>query len=271
LLKLLEGLAWIALAVFLGSGKAGEHETLRVIAAAIVTLPTAGAFTSYLRGPWEQVNDARLHALERTLEEQLLAMHSAGVYPDVVAFSFHVWLLPAWHLFLMNNGWYRKFVDRKRKRYDREKRRHRRTVDPTLRRIVRVGFEPKQTTGVHFRNGEGIVGRCIRQNLKHKALAVALDSSEFEGALQKGAEDWKDAADHIRQNLDHRSAEKLASVYGQVAAEVIQHDGHAIGCVTLDLPPNSPVRLTDKDGKPTQPIFDYLFLAARGVEWNLTQ
>lgn len=268
--NILIGVLWLALALFLGSGEASDQNALRVIAAAIVALPTVWAFFSYLLRPFERLNGAVRDDIDSTLQEQLLAIHGAKAYPDVSELSFHVWTLPQWYQMMLNFKSYRRLVKWKRDRYEEEGRRSRRGIDPNLRRAVCSGFRKRQPSGVRFRNGEGIVGRCIRMNVQNKVLAAALDSAEFQDALTD-EERWSNAPSSITQNLRRRSAEKLAAVYGQVAAEVLQRDGHAIGCITLDLAPHSSTRLTDHEGKPVhQPILDHLKIARERVERTLT-
>lgn len=268
--RVAEGALWIALALFLGSGKAADQSALRIIAAAIVALPTAWAFTSYLLRPFEQLTAAMRDDLENILQDQLLAIHAANAYPDAPRLSFHVWTLPQWYQTVLNFKWYRRLVKWKRERYEEEGRRSRRAIDPTLRRAARFGFQKRQPTGVDFRNGEGILGRCIRKNLQNEVLTVALDSADFQNALDS-EQSWIEAPPRISQNLRRRPAQKLAAVYGQVAAQVLQRNGHAIGCITLDLPPNSDIRLTDHEGnQEDQPIIEHLKVARELIERRLT-
>jgi hypothetical protein len=159
----------------------------------------------------------------------------------------------------------------KRERYKIRERRSRRGIDPTLRRAAQADFQLRQETGVEFRNGEGLIGLCIHQNEANRVLAVALDSADFQQALASD-EEWGDADPKITQNLTRRKAKKLAAIYGQVAVEVLQKNGHAIGCITLDLPPDDSTRLTDDEGNPVvHPLLEHLKVARERVERRLTR
>lgn len=250
---------------------------MRVLAAAILALPVARQIVGFVINRFAQLNDSAREDIEELLDDQLTAVHRTGVYDgDILGVSFHVWALPQWYQQMLGFRFYRKWIARKRLQYDAEKVRSRRLVDPTLKRAAACGLQrrqPNHSSGVRFRNGEGIIGRCIIQNLPRKVMTVALDSTAFQGAL-KDDESWDKAPDEIRQNVRRRSAEKLAATYGQVAAVVLQNSGHAFGCVTLDLPwdEQSKTRLTtDEQGHPEHALLEHLLNVAEKVESRLTR
>lgn len=267
----LVGAAWIALAAFLASKQASLHDQARVAAAVLVALTPLWEFLTFLLRPFRKLNDDLCADIELELQDQLLTIDSVDAYPRVADLSFHVWVLPSWYRVMMDVKPYRHLVRRIQKRSDDQKGRAYRWADPKLRRVCRTGWQPRQSTGVKFRNGAGLIGCCIRQNLKNTMLTVALDSSKFQAALA-GDDEWDVATPGTKMNLDRRSALKLSKIYGQVAGEVLQEEGHAIGCITLDLPPNSDVRLTDSNGKLVhEPVLAYLKIASERVERRLTR
>lgn len=104
---------------------------------------------------------------------------------------------------------------------------------------------------VRFTNGVGVIGLCIESNRRDQAEIATLDRGAFRRHLQLGRDAWNpDNVDTYR--LEFEDAKHLAENYGQVAALVLRdHDANAIGCITLDMPPNSRVRLLSRSGRLT--------------------
>jgi hypothetical protein len=275
--KVIKGACWLGLAYFLGSTQAAGHSTLRILAAALLALPVARQVVGFVVNRFAQLSDSARRDLEELLHDQLIAIQRAKVYDgDVSRVSFHVWTLPQGYQLMLNFRWYRKIIASKRDYYKVKGIRSRRIIDPTLKRAAKFGLQrppPNHSSGVRFRNGEGIIGRCIVQNLAGKVMTVALNSKPFQEALQSD-ETWSAASEEIRQNIRRRSAQKLAANYGQVAAVVLQNSGHAFGCVTLDLPwdEDSKTRLTtDEQGHPEHALLEHLLNVAEKVEHRLTR
>lgn len=265
------GATWIGAAVFLGSNSAASHSTLRVVAAIFIALPAGWQFGARVVGHFDQLNSDTRQQVQHELQRAIVAVHRERVFDyDITRLSLHVWVLPQWYRRLLGVGVFRHHVKRRREVSKKRERKPPRWANPQLECVAMYRFQRHRPSGVNFRQGDGIVGRCIDENLKTKILTVALDSVRFKEAL-KSDEQWNAAPIEIRHNLRRRPAEHLADVYGQAAAIVLQDSGHAIGCLTLELPPHSETRLTDdKGGFTHHPIFEHLRSAVESVEDYLT-
>lgn len=133
-----------------------------------------------------------------------------------------------------------------RKRSVRDSRGHQRLLRPALHRLAMYRFEHQDASGIKFREGIGLIGRCIAKNEAERARVLALDRGDFRSLLSQGREAWEADRVDITQNLSYDDARRLAESYGQVAALAIRNEhGDAIGCITLDLPPNAHIDLAD--------------------------
>ena len=80
---------------------------------------------------------------------------------------------------------------------------------------------------------------------KIEPVHVDFESTEFQVALAT-ADSWNRASRELTKNLDWSDAQLLANRYGQALGCLLKEDnGEAIGCITLEVPPGWPVRLSD--------------------------
>lgn len=254
---------WIGATAFLALTSTDEVPGLRVGAAVYVSLP--GFFTllqtiAQVKPDWRTRYKAKLF-----LQVSLVEIARSGAYSgDITEVGFHVWVLPSW---------YRLLPLSIRRRPKPDDRRLPIWLRPRLRRLARYRFERREDSGVTFRKGVGVIGRCIDLNVTSKIHIVRLDSQEYQDALTAGPENWDSQPMDIRQRLSHSQAAILAESYGQVAAVPLRHPskGDAIGCVTLDLPPGAQ-RLEDAPrGKSADPLLRVLQTTARNLSNMLTK
>jgi hypothetical protein len=155
---------------------------------------------------------------------------------DLTKVSFHVWIVPMW---------YRLLVPYQiRRKVKRDRRKMPLFLRPRLRRVATFRWEHHEPSGINFKKGVGVIGRCIDLNEKGKPFLVRMDSDTFQAALRAGKDAWRSQDIKITQNLKFKDAEALAGSYGQVAALVLrERSGEAIGCITLDLPSGAKISL----------------------------
>lgn len=255
---------WLAAATFLATDKSADHVTLRIAAAVIVGLPGAFTFAKSFGRLLGDPSEATQERVKRSLQAALVKIYRDNCYADdITRLSFHVWIVPVWYRRLV------PYLFRKRVRPDAS--RVPKFLRPKLRRIAIYRFKHHARSGVTFRKGIGIVGRCIDHNVAGRLMTVALDSQSFKAAVRGGEGAWRQAPVEITQNLRLSDATRLADSYGQVATLVLREaSGEAIGCITMDLPPGSKVRLT-RPGNRHQELFNVFHSTADDVENHLTK
>jgi hypothetical protein len=257
---------WVAASVFLATTAPTRHHTLRVIAAVVVGAPGAAAFAmSVARLVDKDAKDKR-DRVRRSLNTGLLALHRSGAYPDdITRVSFHVWVVPMW---------YRRLVPyRIRRRRKPDDRRLPERLRPRLQRLALHRFEQHEPSGVIFRKGIGLVGRCIDLNDRNQILIMRFNSAPAKRAMRDEAT-WANADINIHHNLKLSDARTLAQSYSQAAAIVIrERSGDAIGCVTLELPTDCKVSLgrRTRTAAGQDPLLLHLKLVAQQVENHLTR
>jgi hypothetical protein len=205
----------------------------------VIGLPTlVGLFkaVSLLLG---QPSQATRRRVKRTLQSSLVAIARNGYYPgDVTQLSYHVWVVAPISRRLLPSAF--------RKLTARDSHGPPRLLRPALHRLAMYRFEHLDASGIKFREGIGLIGRCIAKNEVQRARVLALDRGDFRSLLSQGRDAWDAASVDLTQHLSYDDAQRLAESYGQVAALAIRNEnGHAIGCITLDLPPNVQIDLTD--------------------------
>jgi hypothetical protein len=260
---LLSGI-WLAAATFLATDKSADDPTLRIIAAVVVGLPGAFTFARSIGRLLGDPSEATKERVERSLQAALVKIYRDDCYDDdITRLSFHVWIVPVW---------YRRLVPYKfRKRVKPDASRVPKLLRPRLRRLAIYRFKHHARSGVTFRKGIGVVGRCIDHNVAGRLMTVALDSNSFRAAIRGGEDAWKQAPLEITQNLGLSDATRLADSYGQVATLVLREaSGEAIDCITMDLPPESKVRLA-RSGNKHQELFNVFHSTAEDVENHLTR
>jgi hypothetical protein len=226
LLVVLLGLTWIAAFVFVTSTAAGDHGVLRVVAAIAIGLPTGVEVGRRLVDRLRDASSGTRADIKRELKKSLVAISRAKVYDgDITQLSFHVWTFPRWYRQLMNSARFRHWAEQRRAAQESNKKGPSKLATPRLKRTAMYRFQRHKPSGIKFRVGQGLIGRCIDGNRKLKVMAVALDSSDFEDALES-EDTWDSAEPDITYGLSLHQAEHLAESYGQVAALVLQDDGH---------------------------------------------
>jgi hypothetical protein len=260
IVRLLASVVWIAAAIFLATKAPADRSILRVAAAVLVGLPGGLRFVREVEQLWGVLDQTTAERVKRSLQAGLVKIYRDKLYPDdITQVSLHVWVVPTW---------YRKIIPysiRSRVKPDALPI----WIRPKIQRLAMYRWEHHAASGLRFRKGIGIVGRCIDINDPHEALRVILDRSAFRGAL-RNEDTWQKAPLSITHNVKYADAKKLAARYGQVSAIVLREEsGEAIGCITLDLPPGSKLRLgsSSANTKTLQRIFDG---TAREVENHLT-
>lgn len=261
LTKLLASITWLVAAGFLATSNAVDHPTLRVLAAAVVGLPGAAAFAeACVELATGSTRETRAR-VKRALQAALVKISRDNIYQaDVTLVSFHVWVVPMW---------YRRFVPYAiRRRTKSDDRKLPLWLRPHLQRLAMYRFQHHEPSGVAFRKGVGVVGRCIDQNARNHVMVVRLDNAQTKAALATD-DAWHAAPVAVTQNLSRKAAQALASSYSQVAAIVIREtSGEAIGCVTLDLPAGSKIHFKSR---PSDALLVRLRSTAEQVETHLTR
>lgn len=261
ILRLVAVLAWLAAAVYLGAEKPDNQDALRIVSAVIVGFPGAIALAATL-GRFVTPSAQTRERIKHTLQAALVDIYREGSYQgDLTRVSLHVWMVPLWFRTL--------FPYRVRKVLRRDGLMRRLPVHMRLS-IVRLAihrFEHHEPSGVTFRRGIGLVGRCIEENNAGQVVSVRLDTKQFKDALAKDNKAWWEEKETIHQNLKRADAKKIAATYSQAAALVLREEsGEAIGCITLELPPDSKVHFR---ASKTNPLLKHLRTAGGHVQNQL--
>lgn len=237
---------WLGATGVLTFTSEGQLRGLRAAAAGILGLPALLALGHGFGRSLGRLSPKLRRRIKRYLQSSLVLIHRAGYYPgDITMVSFHVWLVsPIWTTQFLSQRFRHRLV--------RDKRGKSRWFRPRLHRLAVFRFEHRGQTSITFREGIGIVGRCIAGNNEAAAMTLTLDQGTFATTLSKGREAWDSHTDlEITQQLKFHEATLLSHRYGQVAALPFSNQrGRAIGCITLELPPNAPLRLTDPSAQP---------------------
>jgi hypothetical protein len=246
----------VASAIIIITGTAQPLKIPQLLAATILTLAVViqriNGIQRWLSGP----KDSREHAVRALAQRALVAVcKNRTVSPEVLGIRVHVWEVPLW---------YRKlFPYRLRSRMKRVvkwkllNRFDGWAIRPSLRRVAAVGLVNRPTSGIPFRKGFGIIGVCIASNDQAEFLTLDVSNAKYQRALRAKTEsDWAKLGSEITHNISLSEAKKLAHLYGQVIAMVIQHkdSGEAIGCATISIQEGSqqsPLRITDEIFKAT--------------------
>lgn len=219
------------------------------MAACITALPAAFITGSSLTNKFRASEGARTSVavvLRRTiLDLGDETIGDAEVFRDVVAsMSLHVWLLPIWYRKLR---WARIGLRWGIVKVAGPERSKRIVLRPRLTRFVVDRVDALEPSGVTFRRGVGLVGLCIERDRRDKAMAVDFETPDMQELLKASAADWKAAPSESTFNLSQHDFGRLADKYGQAMALVLREasTGEPIGCLSVELPPDCPVRLQD--------------------------
>ncbi len=236
-LRSIFALTLIVATVLLATGK---HADSTLLGAAVV-VGIAAAIQVYA------ALDARFHwkreAVDRNvtgaLRQALLECIKSSDYPgDPTKLSLHVWEIPAWYRhmfpFPLRRALKHKFSLSVQQR---------RALRPKLRRVAADRIEPLPQLDIEYRKGIGLVGQCVADNEPDRIHVVNFDTSPYATALRDST-GWKTASPRLSRNLEYQDAQKLYERYGQAMAIVISTAaGEGIGCVTLEVPPETETQL----------------------------
>ncbi len=253
IIRLVLSAAFLAASVFLATTAAGDHTTLRIASAVLVGLPGAHAFSKNARRLFGRPSRDTRTRVKRLLQSALIEMHRDGFdRTNIMLVSFHVWMVPAW---------YRTLFPFKLRRAIPIGEKIPTRLRPSLVRLAMFRFEHQPPSGLRFRKGIGLVGRCVEIE-DQRALIARFDSPPFRAALASD-EAWSQASIEVTHGLKRPQAERLSRSYNQAAAVAIREaTGEPIGCVTLELP---------RDGNPhfrgqNDPLLKQLKITARQIE-----
>jgi hypothetical protein len=256
----------VAASAFLATTQASAHPAGRIVATVILGLPGLAAFIFNTTDLLGRPLGATRRKVKRSLQSGLVQISRDGLLPgdDVTLASFHVWLIPKWYRLLLPR--------RLRRMLDRNSSRMPGWLRPHLSRYAVFRFQHLDSSGVTFRKGTGVAGRCIEENLRDRVKVVRLTSQAFRSALST-EERWDAAPSELTHGLPYQDAKSLARAYGQVAAMVMrERSGEAIGCVTLDLHPSIQTRLPNVNTQiHKSPLYSCLHNVAGQVANHLTR
>lgn len=258
---------WLAASVLLGTSTVVHHQAIRIASAVIVGLPGAlrlGANVKGLSGPGEDTKQR----VRRILQSTIVDLATAGVSgEDVVGISLHVWLVPPWYRFLFPY----QLRSRLRRKSTLARLARRLRLRPKLLCLARYRIQPHDPSGLSFRIGAGLVGRCVAQNQAGRIHVVKLSTPAFKSSVADETR-WKEAPITTTYRLDREEAESLARIYSEAAALVIRDaSGDALGCVTLEFAADSALHLPQANKKvaKTNIYFKHLRTAADLVQTQL--
>jgi hypothetical protein len=253
--------AWLIAAVTLSLSGLG-HAT-RALITVVVGLPSAAVFASDAVRSVSPVGPGTRTKVRDTLKSALIAMYHANLFThaEVLHVGFHVWALPLW---------YRRCPPQM---YGRLPDRIKGRLEPKLHLVAAYSFVQKDPSEVTFTLDVGLIGRCVAANDSQRIMVVRLDRGPAKRLLKAPVADWEACKDvTVTQNLPQSDAVRLAKSYGQVAALVMRDGRDAIGCVTLDLPPDCNRRLLSPNQKAakTDPVYRDLSTTTAAVARLLT-
>ena len=264
LLKFLLVGIWLAASVLLGTAALVHQETLRIVSAVIAALPGALALATNVRGlsgPSDETKQ-RVRRILQSAVVDLAKKEIAGT--EIVQISLHVWLVPPWYRFLFPYQLRRRVANRSTKQPWLRRLR----ISPTLVCMARYRVQPYDPSGLTFRKGIGLVGRCVAHNQAGVIHVVKLGTPAFKAALVDEKR-WKAAHTTTTQNLSLEAGRSLAGLYSEAAALVIKDaSGDALGCVTIEFSASSTLHLPQPNKKAAK---DDLFLQQLRTTSDLVQ
>lgn len=229
-------LAWATIVL------ATEEKANAVEWIAICIVASASAVELYLalravvvrrnRDDIKQVSAVLRNTLGRVFEAGLVKDHFTSV-------SLHVWEVPPTYRWLFP---YR--VRRWLTRHTSARLRGLR-VRPRLKHLAHFRLSDHGSSGVTFKKGYGLVGRCLEAN-SDKPLYVNFQDRRTLSLLRQGQAAWESSnAINITHGLRFGDAEKLAERYaGAVAVRIADpRTGEGIGVLTIDALKGNPNRL----------------------------
>lgn len=200
-----------------------------VLVAALVWIAAWAVFDTAERtyGAWRAKRDARLDAARKDGEQVL-----KGTLVQVQRLSGLDWTQIGLHLFLVSKRWQAGWPVR----YEYQKH------------IVRVKMsEYPPPTGIVWKKGKGVIGRCWK-NKRFEAHDVRRAYAPYQGATKH---EWDQLSDDDRFGLDYDEFTRTKDHTGAIlAAPLLEAMGSRyIGCVSLDAPGDSFVKLNTPDVK----------------------
>jgi hypothetical protein len=234
----------IAAAILLALTGPGHYTLLRIACTIIVGLPGALSLGNSLAERLGLRREPAARTVYGILRSRVVMLSRDRRFHDVDAsrISLHVWEVRPWLLRTIFPFYIRRrlpdlFSEATVRAWSRRL--------TFLKCLTRYRVDPQPDSGVRFRKGKGLVGICVEENRKGKALFVDFEARAFKSAIAN-EESWANAPAKITRSLSYKDALKLADRYGQAVALVIQDEsGEAIGALTMSLPPKCSVRIGD--------------------------
>lgn len=179
-------------------------------------------------------------AIQATVATAVRRLCNGRAVDDVSSsLAIHVWAVPFW---------YRRIFPYKARRLlhwlverPRFTRFAKFALRPSLSRMAAEGLTPRVPSNVTFAKGVSMVGLALSFNDPGRVLALDTNDRTYREALAMTSAEWDQIEDdEITRGLDHESAKKLATRYGQVIAKVVTHlkTGEALGVVTIGVAQN---------------------------------
>ncbi|MFD3403443.1 hypothetical protein ACFWUU_22355 [Kribbella sp. NPDC058693] len=209
-----------------------------VVLAVAVGVQRLNGVQKWLTAP----RDHRKHQVERMAQQTLIRLcQDKPVANDLLQIRVHVWGVPPWYRRLFPHavrGLLRRVAQRRGLTWLAWLK-----IRPKLQRLAAVGLVKEPPSGVPFRMGRGLIGVCLLNNDRGETLKLRTSDPTYRRALQSVTEkEWESKGQGITHNLKLPDAKKLANLYGQVVAKVVQDpdSGEAIGTVTISVKNASP-------------------------------
>jgi hypothetical protein len=209
----------------------------QLLAATILTLAVAVQRLSGIQR-WLTAPASKREVHVKALAQRALVAvcMNRTVSTDLLDIRVHVWEVPLWYRRLFPytlRGYMKRMV--KLRIFSRFTKW---VFRPTLRRVAAIGLIERPPSGVVFRKGFGLIGVCIANNDQAEFITLDVSSTKYRNALRSSSEsEWEAHGPAVTHNIPLSDATKLAHLYGQVIALVVQHreSGEAIGCATISL------------------------------------
>ena len=234
----------------------------------VVGFPGAMALAANAKGLSGPSSDVTAR-VKQLLQSAIVSLSQNSQIPaqELVGVSLHVWLVPPWYRRLVPYQLRRRLKGRRDGRpWPRWLKRR-----PALLCLSRFRVQPHDRSGVTFRPGIGLVGRCVALNRPTEIHVVKLNAKKFKQAVASD-EGWNKAPVTTTYHLDRKSAQMLADMYSEAAALVMRdNSGDALGCVTIELPPNSKLHIPQPNTTvaKTDPLIQQLRITTEFVQRQL--
>lgn len=221
--------AWAT--IYVGGNQAKDSAVAWSAYALVAIAAAIQVFTSLAAGLGPSLPLRKRHA-SNILRNRLAAIHEQQFIRDGFTLtSMHVWMVPVAYRVALPfrfRRWLRRLIN--------EDLCEKYSVKPRLTRVAVFGLKDHESTGVSFRKGYGLVGRCLAEN-GSAPLYVDFADSGMSKALEAGANEWRRSATDITHGLKFSDAKQIADRYSQSVARVVSDPDsrEALGVVTLEV------------------------------------